>query len=157
VRRRLGNLATNEAAVDVTPVMNLFVVLIPFLVSTAVFSHLGSHRFRLPGNEPAGKAQTAEQLPLLVALRAGALELSRGDAVYLALGGEIGAEQRRSRLGAELGALRAAPGGELLRVVVAVDDAVIAQEVVACLDVCRQAGFREVGLAAGTGPAKEES
>lgn len=156
MKRRVGQLAVTEASVDVTPIMNLFVILIPFLVSMAVFSHLGMHRFQLPASEATGEAQTAEQLPLLVSLRPGALGLSRGDDVYFELGAGTNADERRTRLSAELAARRAAPGGERLRVVVAVDDAIVAQEIVACLDLCRTAGFLEVGLAAGPAGDLEE-
>jgi biopolymer transport protein ExbD len=39
---------------DVTPVMNLFMVLIPFLVSMAVFTHLAVVDFSLPpANTPS--------------------------------------------------------------------------------------------------------
>jgi len=41
-----GGLETVE--LDVTPVMNLFLVLIPFLVSMAVFTHLAVVEFSLP-------------------------------------------------------------------------------------------------------------
>ena len=54
--------------IDVTPVMNLFMILIPFLVSMAFFSHLAVQSFRLPASEGAGQAQTAEELPWTVAI-----------------------------------------------------------------------------------------
>ena len=39
----------------------------------------------------------------------------------------------------------------VVRVVVAVDDPVPCEDIVDCLDACRQGGFEDVGLAAGGG------
>ena len=38
----------DNADVDVTPVMNVFIILIPFLVSMAVFTHHAIVEFSLP-------------------------------------------------------------------------------------------------------------
>ena len=39
---------------DVTPIMNMFIILIPFLVSMAVFTHLSILEFNLPPNAGTG-------------------------------------------------------------------------------------------------------
>ena len=51
VSRRPSGLDGN-AEIDVTPVMNMFIILIPFLVSMAVFTHLATHALSLPVTAP---------------------------------------------------------------------------------------------------------
>ncbi len=67
-----GNTPSESASevfdIDVTPVMNMFVVLIPFLVSMAVFSHFASHDFYLPSNAGAGLDQSQGKLKLKTTL-----------------------------------------------------------------------------------------
>jgi biopolymer transport protein ExbD len=41
---------TDIPEIDVTPVMNMFIILIPFLVSMAIFTHLSIIEFSLPPN-----------------------------------------------------------------------------------------------------------
>lgn len=128
---------------DVTPIMNMFIILIPFLVSLAVFAHVAAHRVGLPGDDGAGVARTADELPLTVALSVDGVVLAWGDR-------EVG----RASLDAGLDGLlvrehQRRPDQQ--RVVVAVDDGVPCAAVIRCLDQCRAAGFTDVALAAGTG------
>ena len=51
--------AADVADLDVTPVMNMFVILIPFLVSMAVFAHVSIIEFSLPPN--VGPSMAASQ------------------------------------------------------------------------------------------------
>ncbi len=48
IERGRGVIQEEGVELDVTPVMNLFLVLIPFLVSMAVFTHLAIVEFSLP-------------------------------------------------------------------------------------------------------------
>lgn len=133
---------------DVTPVMNMFIILIPFLVSMAVFAHLAAHRFSLPADDAAGQARTAAELPLTLAVAVDRIVLAWGDREVAALAHTDGAFDQ-----AELLTLLAAERTrrpDMEKIVVAVDDGVSAAGVVACLDQCRAAGFGDVGLAAGT-------
>lgn len=132
------------ADLDVTPVMNMFLILIPFLVSMAAFTHLASHEFSLPADEGPGQAQTATDLPLTVAVGAAGIVVARGDAVLA----ELPALDGRPDL---TGLAAALQGAVAPRLVLAVDDAVGVDVVVACLDAGRAAGFDDVGLARGTG------
>ena len=132
---------------DVTPVMNMFIILIPFLVGMAAFTKLAAHEITLPGDQPAGVAAVAAP-PLVVTADAAGLKVVVGDRVLAEL----------PRRGAALdtaglvAALRSA-GPE--RIVVAAAPALLADEVVACLDAARAAGCDDVGLAAA--PAAEVS
>lgn len=137
--------------IDVTPVMNLFMILIPFLVSMAFFSHLAVQSFRLPASEGTGQAQVADDLPWTVAITAERIALTRGEWILGAserLAGERGYDYAQL---AELLAGARAQRPDLDRIVVAVDDGIRAAELVTTLDHCREAGFENVGLAEGTG------
>ncbi len=137
--------------IDVTPVMNLFMILIPFLVSMAFFSHLAVQSFRLPPSEGTGQAQTDRELPWTVAISAEGIALTRGEWIVGTAGHLIDERgydyQKLAKLLA--GAHLQYPESE--RVIVAVDDGIRAAEIVAVLDHCREAGFGNVGLAEGTG------
>jgi biopolymer transport protein ExbD len=137
-----------EVAIDVTPVMNVFIILIPFLVSMAVFTHLAVHRFSLPADDGPGVARTADELPITVVLADDRIAIARGDRIL--------ATSERSASGYDYAAfeeaLREWRGRlpDVARVVVAVDDPVVCADVVTCLDRCRDAGFTDVALAGGT-------
>lgn len=132
--------------IDVTPVMNMFIILIPFLISMAVFTQLATHAFTLPGDDPAGIGRPAATLPLTVAVAV--------DGVTVILGGHTIASVPASADGdVDAAALLAVLATERARrpdvaaVTVAVDDPVTSAALVRCLDQCRAAGFTEVGLA----------
>jgi len=134
---------------DVTPVMNMFIILIPFLVSMAVFAHLAAHRFSLPADDATGQARTASEVPLTVAVAADRIVLAWGDREVASLtrasDGEFEVAELRRHLDSER-----FRRPEMARVVLAVDDGVACAGVVTCLDQCRAAGYTDVGLAAGT-------
>lgn len=145
-QRRLSDLSEG-VDIDVTPVMNMFIILIPFLVSMAVFTHLASHAFTLPGDEGANEAQTAAELPLTVALTTSSVTVIRGDVVLV----EVQRTAESQPYGALFDHLQTLHGQwpDVDEVVVAVDDGVVCADIVICLDACRSAGFTEVGLASG--------
>lgn len=147
--RRRPSVLAGVADLDVTPVMNMFIILIPFLVSMAAFTHLAAHHFGLPADEGPGQASTAVDLPLVVAVGEAGIVVARGDVVLA----ELPMQGRRLDLDGLAGALAGLPRG---RLVLAVGDLVGVDAVVACLDRCRAAGFEDVGLAAGTGVVIEQ-
>ena len=68
---------TNEYEIDITTFLNLMVVLIPFLLITAVFSRLTIVELNLPSNA-GGAAETQESFRLEVIVREPAIEISNG-------------------------------------------------------------------------------
>lgn len=132
------------ADLDVTPVLNMFIILIPFLISMTAFTHLATHEFSLPGNEGPGWTTGPEQLPLTVAVGTAGLLVAEGEVVLVEF------SRRDGRLSLE--ELAAVVRERMpARVVLAVDEPIATAEVVACLDACREAGCLDLGLAAGTG------
>jgi biopolymer transport protein ExbD len=140
--RRLG--AEPTAELDVTPVMNMFIILIPFLISMTAFTHLAVHDFSLPANEGPGHTTERGDLPLTVAVGLAGLLVAEGDVVLSELPRE-GASLDLEGLSRLLGARQPS------RLVLAVDQPIVTGEVVAILDACRAAGWNDVGLASGTG------
>lgn len=147
-RLRAGapTLVAGAADLNVIPVLNMFTILIPFLVSMAAFSHLAVQTFALPADAPSTQVQAAAVPGLTVRLGVEELALLRGEELLARLPQREGGLDLAG-LGAALAAARAAgpAGGAVL---VAVADAVRCADIVACLDCCRGAGFVEVGLAA---------
>ena len=138
----------DDGTVDVTPIMNMFIILIPFLVSMAVFSHLSVLQFALPPDGGTGRIGDETELPLTVAMTADRLAVTRGEMVLADLPLSDGAYDY-SGLQAVLGTLRGEADGRD-DLVLAVDDEILFDEIVTCMDRCRETGFAEIGLAAGT-------
>lgn len=73
---RVRRLHKKPAELEVTAFINLIVVLVPFLLSTAVFSKLSVMELSLPPAAAAGLEQLkAEDLQLEIVLRADAMEV----------------------------------------------------------------------------------
>ena len=66
-----------EAELDVTSFMNLMVVLIPFLLATAVFSQVSIQELNLPSGA-GGEAADKPKVTIEVMVRKDALEISNG-------------------------------------------------------------------------------
>ncbi|MDH3440235.1 MAG: biopolymer transporter ExbD [Gammaproteobacteria bacterium] len=75
-RRRTGN--TYE--IDVTTFLNLMVVLVPFLLITAVFSRLTIVELNLPSSA-GGVSNNADNFRLEVIVREAGMEISNGSAI----------------------------------------------------------------------------
>jgi len=136
--------------VDVTPVMNMFIILIPFLVSVAVFTHLAILEFSLPPNVGTGLDDSAgkPRLKLTVVVTPEYLAITRGEKMLDSLGRVDG----RYDLPLLEEKLRARRNSVQNRdeVVVAVRDRIKFEDVVAVMDRCRDAGFEKMGLSSAT-------
>lgn len=148
-RQAVSTEITEAHAVDVTPIMNMFVILIPFLISMAVFSQLSILQFTLPPQAGARGGPAPEQLPLTIALTAQEIALTRG-AVVLQTLPRSGDPRDFARLA---NALRDLAGPE--DVIIAIDDGLLFGDIVACMDTCRENGFTRISLAEGTGLDRE--
>ena len=130
--------------IDVTPVMNMFVVLIPFLVSMAVFAHFSIHRFSLPSDA----ANTLDRADGKVSLRT--TVVIKPEALLVTLGGTLQDSIStlapwQETLKQSLQATRI-KSDDTLKAVVAVDNAIAFEEVITIMDYCHAAGFEDVGL-----------
>lgn len=134
--------------IDVTPVMNMFVILIPFLVTMAVFTHLAMLRFELPSDVSSAQSSAGQkpQLKLTVVVEPSFLAITYGEKMLdsLALATESEALERLTQT--LQGRRHSVDASD--QAVVAVNDAVDFQRVVRVMDAVRSAGFSAVGLSA---------
>ena len=150
-----SEVASETIDIDVTPVMNMFIILIPFLVSVAVFTHLTIIEFSLPPNVGMGldTSEGKPKLKMTVVVTGGYLAITHGDAMldsipvknadydYTTLSRQLTARRREIDIKDE--------------VIVAVRDAIRFKYVVKVMDRCRDAGFEKVGLSSA--PEETES
>jgi biopolymer transport protein ExbD len=136
--------------VDVTPVMNMFIILIPFLISVAVFTQLSILEFSLPPNVGTGLDDSSgkPRLKLTVVVAPEYLAITYGenrlDSIPL-----INDSYDLSLLSSRLSARR--DSVEINNeIIVAVRDKVRFENVVAVMDRCRDAGFEKAGLSSAT-------
>ena len=135
---------------DVTPVMNMFIILIPFLVSMAVFTHLAILRFSLPPNVGTGldNSQGKPRLKLTVVMTDAYCAVTLGEKLLDSIPLKAG-EYDLAVLSQRLEAHRADID---IRdeAVLAVRDNIAMKNVVAVMDRVREAGFESIGLSNAT-------
>ncbi len=139
--------ASEVIDIDVTPVMNMFVILIPFLVSMAVFTHLSIIEFSLPSN--ANNSNPTElnkkpKLKLTAVITKKYIALTQGenmlDSIPL-INGKYNFKRLKKSLAVNRESL------ELKNeMVVAVKDQIKFEHVVHVMDQCKVVGFKKVGL-----------
>lgn len=142
-----SEVAEENIDIDVTPVMNMFVVLIPFLISMAVFTHLAVHQFTLPANAGSDLDQSKGPVTLKTTV------VVHNDFALVTRGGkELDSIPRRSdSLFTEL--LKKSlsviieSDSTAKKVIVSVKDSVPFERVVSVMDICRESGFKSVGIA----------
>jgi biopolymer transport protein ExbD len=132
--------------IDVTPIMNMFVILIPFLVSMAVFTHMSIIEFSLPPNVGTGLDDSTGKptLKLTVVVARPFLGITLGERMLDSIPARNGTHDYdtfRARLGE-----RREQADIRDEAIVAVRDNVRFQRVVRVMDHCREAGFATLGL-----------
>ncbi|MED5239984.1 MAG: biopolymer transporter ExbD [Pseudomonadota bacterium] len=93
-----------EAELDVTSFMNLMVVLIPFLLATAVFSQVSIQELNLPSGS-GGEVADKPKVTIEIMVRKDALEISNGKVITDRFANKEG-DYDLSALTAELRALK---------------------------------------------------
>ena len=149
-----SNRPPSEAAdlpeIDVTPIMNMFVILIPFLVSMAVFTHLSILEFTLPPNIGSGLINTGEKPKLkmtivvtenYVAITHGetmldSINLVNGSFDYNLIAEKISQYREKIEIKDE--------------VIIAIRDKVKFKRIVSIMDKCKEAGFKKLGMSNAT-------
>jgi biopolymer transport protein ExbD len=136
--------------VDVKPVMNMFVILIPFLVSMAVFSHIAVQQFYLPpdaaNSDQTGKIELKSTIVLdtnyfLITLGADVL-----DSIPVV---EFDAERLVNSL-----ILAREQADDKEKAIISARDAVKFDWVVRMMDLAKEAGFEQTGLSSAPDSAE---
>lgn len=150
VKKSLGD-SVEMIDLDVTPIMNLFMVLIPFLVSMAVFTHLAVIDFSLPPAQGEGSEQTGETKELDISI----IITPEGFRI-------VGTGKKLDQVPLLRGAYQYDQLRVLLKaikfqypsqksVVLVLDGNVLYDDVVKFMDICRESQFPEIGLSGGVG------
>ena len=135
---------------DVTPIMNMFIILIPFLVSMAVFTHLAVLHFALPPDSGNGVSEHrgTPKLKLTVVVAETYCAVTRGEFMLDSLV-MIDGSYDLERLAAALTRHRSGTE-ESDEAIVAVRNRIEFDNVVKIMDICRTAGFSKIGLSNAT-------
>lgn len=149
-QRAPSELPEQTVDIDVTPVMNMFIILIPFLVSMAVFTHLYIIDFSLPPNvgtsldDSGGKPK----LKITVVVAPEYLAITRGEEMLDSIP-LVSGEYQYDLLSEKLKQRRV--DTEIQdEVVVAVRDVIRFKYLVRVMDRCRESGFGKLGLSSAT-------
>jgi biopolymer transport protein ExbD len=152
VKRKPPSEAAAEIELDLTPMMSMFLILLPFLVSMAVLTHLTILEFSLPPNvggaAAAGPSSEKPKLKLTMVITPEYLLVTHGERLLDSLPNVDGAydfggvtdllRRRKQELNLE---------NEL---VVASRDQVRLKNIVTLMDRCKAAGFEKIGLSSAT-------
>jgi biopolymer transport protein ExbD len=137
----------DEADLDVTPVMNMFVILIPFLVSMAVFTQVSIIDFSVPSDVGQSSSQSSDKpkLKLTVLLTESFLAVVEGenmlDSLPLLDNGQYPFDSLKQALSVRR------PQSEFSdEVIVAVRDRIAFRHVVRAMDISRESGFTKIGI-----------
>ena len=147
---RLPSEALDENDIDITPMMNMFIILVTFLVSMAVFTHIAIIDFSLPPNVGAGldQSQGKPKLKLTVRLGADFVGIVLGDKLLDSL--PVVKEQFPfAELAARL-IVRRKETAVQDEIVIASLDEIAFKHLVHVMDLCRETGFTKVGLSSAT-------
>ncbi len=138
----------NEVELDLTPVMNLFIILVPSLVSIAILVHVAIIQINLPPS--AGQRSGVphkKDLKLTVSVTSHGYKLSLGETLIDSI---PKAEDKFNIPGLINSIIKTRDKIEnKSEMVVAVDDGIVFDDVVATIDGGKAGGFDKVSLAAG--------
>jgi biopolymer transport protein ExbD len=133
--------------VDVVPVMNMFVILIPFLVSMAVFTQVSIIDFSVPSDagQSSGQSSGKPKLKLTVLLTESYIGVTEGENLLDSIPVADKGHYPFDELGRALAARR--PQSDFPdEIVVAVRDGIAFKYVVRAMDISRESGFSKIGI-----------
>jgi biopolymer transport protein ExbD len=141
-----------EIDIDVKPIMNVLIILIPFLVSVAVYTNLAVIDMSLPPNVTAaagaGPANQKPRLKITVLVAQTYCAITLGETLLDSIP-RAGDEYPYDTLAARLLVRRA--GADVKdEVIVAPRDRIHFRYVVRIMDACKKTGFEKVSLASAT-------
>lgn len=147
---RPSEVVEDELELDITPLMNIFIILVAFLISMAIFTRLAIVEFTLPPNVNS-EMNSSDEKPapkLTVRLDPEYIGVILGDKVLDSLP-VINGDFPFAALSEKL-LLRSKENNSKGEIVVASVDAIPFKLIVHAMDICRVAGFEKVGLSSAT-------
>ncbi len=135
---------------DVTPVMNLFMVLIPFLVSMAVFTHIAAIDFSLPPAQEEGtEAGDSKELDISIVVTPSGFRIV-GTGKKLDLIPRLQGQYQFEQLRILLKAIKFEYPSQK-SVVLVLDANILYDDIVKFMDICRESQFPDIGLSGEIG------
>jgi biopolymer transport protein ExbD len=142
----------SEIDIDVKPIMNVLIILIPFLVSVAVYTNLAVIDMSLPPNVTAaggaGPSGERPKLKITVVVGQSFCAITLGENLLDSIP-RTSDEYPYDTIAARLSARRAAAEVNN-EVIVAPRDKIQFKYVVRIMDACKKTGFEKVSLASAT-------
>lgn len=142
---------SSEAAdVDVTPMMNILMILLPVLISMAVFTKIAMLGFSLPPNVGTSlyNDMGKPKLKMTVVVAQEYLAITYGDKMLDSIPvneTNVCENVLRERIAAHRGSFEITD-----EAIVAVKDHVCFQRMVRVMDICRESGFPKIGVSGAT-------
>lgn len=136
---------------DVTPVMNLFMVLIPFLVSMAVFTHIAVVDFSLPPSqtETSDGSEETKELDISIVVTAQGFRIV-GTGKKLDLIEKSRGQYQYEQLRVLLKAIKFQYPSQK-SVVLVLESDILYDDIIKFMDVCRESQFPDIGLSGDIG------
>lgn len=147
---RPSEVADEDLELDITPLMNIFIILVAFLISMAIFTRLAIVEFSLPPNVNS-EMNSSDHKPvpkLTVRLDSKYIGIVLGDKILDSLpviNGQFPFDELSKKL-----TLRISDDNPSKEIVVASVDQIPFKLIVRAMDICRGAGFEKVGLSSAT-------
>ena len=135
---------------DMTPVMNLFMVLIPFLMSMAVFTHIAIIEFSLPPAQGTGsEAEQSKELDISIVVTQSGFRIV-GTGKKLDIIPKIRGKYQMNQLRALLKAVKFQYPSQT-SVVLVFEGNILYDDIIQFMDVCRESQFPDIGLSGDIG------
>jgi biopolymer transport protein ExbD len=137
---------------DITPMMNIFMILIPFLVSMAVFTQIAVVEFSLPPAQTPGGGASDEQtkeLDISVVITPTGFQIV-GTGRKLDMMPKVQGDYQFDQLRALLKAIKFQYPSQK-SVVLVFDGEVLYDDIIKFMDICRESQFPDIGLSGDIG------
>lgn len=151
-KRAVKSIGDNVEMVDldVTPVMNLFMVLIPFLVSMAVFTHIAAIDFSLPpAQTETSDGAPSKELDISIVITTNGFRIV-GTGKKLDLIPRLKGQYQFEQLRVLLKAIKFQYPSQK-SVVLVLESDVIYDDIIKFMDICRESQFPDIGLSGDIG------
>ena len=153
VLKRINRSLTSQIEIidlDMTPVMNLFMVLIPFLMSMAVFTQIAIVDFSLPPAQgEGGGTESTKELDISVIISENGFRIV-GTGKKLDLVPKIRGRYQMDQLKTLLKAIKFQYPSQK-SVILVFDGNTLYDDVIKFMDVCRESQFPDIGLSGDIG------
>jgi biopolymer transport protein ExbD len=147
---KISDSLEGDCDIDITPMMNVLIILLPFLISMAVFTKIAMLSFTLPPNAGTGlsKSDGKPKLKMTIVVASHYYALTYGDKMLDSIP-LTDTENDFAILKARLTSQKDAVDINN-EAIVAIRDNVQFQNIVRVMDICRESGFDKIGVSSAT-------